>query len=259
MIRWPLLVLLSLGLGAIDSAHANEQASHRGKDEASIRSQIKVWDRSLIDKSLNLLENVLAPDYLADGAPRDLYLKSLESPGWTLSESSREDLKFRFYGNTAVVFGRWTQRGTSSFGGQFTSTFTFTDVWVKDGRAWKCAVTSSNNVRQALSAFRPVRFGPDVMADVVILFQQGTTPDQIDEFHKTVLQPPDSSDRHALGVSAIEEYLRLPKVHGFEAVFLQLRSDLKPIDRKFFIQEILRSPIVHRVFEDVVPSQISLD
>lgn len=258
-LRWPLLVLLSLSLGSSDSAHAKEQPSHRAKDEASIRSQIKLWDGSLIDKSLSLLDNVLAQDFLGDGAPREIYLKALESPGWSLSESSREDLRFRFYGNTAVVLGRWTQRGTSSVGGQFTSTFTFTDVWVKDGRVWKCAVSSSNNIRQAFSAFRPVRFGPDVRVDVVILFKQGITPDQIDEFHDTVLQPPASSDRHAPVASALAEYLRLPKLHGFEAVSLQLRSDLKPIERKFFIEEILRSPIVHRVFEDVVPSTISLD
>jgi len=258
MIRWLAVLLVMSSCATSQVAARGKEDTPRKRDEAAIRSQIKTWDRALVEGDGALMENILAADYLAAGAPREVYLAALEG-GMTFTESSREHLQFRFYGDTAVVFGQWTQRGTTPFGGQFTSTFTFTDVWVKHGRLWKCSVTSADQVRQALAAFRPVRIGPDISADVVVLFRHGVTPEQIEEFRQTVLQAPPSSDRHALADSPVEEYIRIPSVQDFDAVALQLRTGLLPIERKFFVEEILRSSLVHRVFEDVVPSKISLD
>ena len=86
-----------------------EEETSRPADGLAIRSQLQAWDKALLENTPDALKAILASEYLAGGSTtRDLYVQMLEAAGPLYTESSRDNVEIRFYGDTAVVSGQWT-------------------------------------------------------------------------------------------------------------------------------------------------------
>lgn len=97
-----------------------------------------------------------------------------------------------------------------------------------------------------------VLIGPEIRHDLVIFFKRDATHDQIENFRGDVLSYSWWGCRYEVAA----DYLRLFPVDGYEAIALKFHSDVSQANRKAVKSKVRASPIVHKVFEDVVPQDI---
>lgn len=106
-----------------------------------------------------------------------------------------------------------------------------------------------------------IPMGPDITSDLVIVFKQGVTRDQIQEFHDTVLGVPHPSGRGIGLLPGLCSYLSIlssQTKHGLDSVALSYCVDA-PIELRQSIKEtIIRSELVHGMYEDTSPVELQL-
>jgi ketosteroid isomerase-like protein len=72
--------------------------------------------------------------------------KLLKSPTFSLSYDV-DDMKARVFGDTGVVIGRQTQKGTND-GRDIGGVFRFTDTWVKRDGRWYCVASQITRIEK---------------------------------------------------------------------------------------------------------------
>ncbi len=95
-----------------------------------------------------------------------------------------------------------------------------------------------------------IPFGPDLAADLVVVFKEGVSEDQIQGLRDTVL-----------GVSGLCSYqLVLPEQtkHGLESVAVSYCNNVPLESRRSIRAAILKSELVHGVYEDIAPVELQL-
>jgi len=238
------------------SVHAAtlESETERRADALSIRAQLNKWNEALVAGDFGAATSVFSDDYFANqGIARDAYVEFLRQGGVKYTESIRDNIVIRFYGDTAIVSGQWTSRGTTGEFGSFSSTSQMTDLWVKHDATWECVAVIPDQARQAFARIGQVRLGSDVPAEIVILFGTGVTDAEIEAFRKRHLSKDNES-----GIE-ITSYSRPSSIEEHNVVTLTLAVGVNPVERKFFVERMLKDPIVFRIFEDIAPSAITLD
>lgn len=107
------------------------------------------WNQAIIDKDVRALDGILAPDFLYI-TPRGAVIRradliaGVQGRRVTVDPFVTEEVEVRLYGDTAVLTGRFTQ--TLRLGDQHeTTTYRYTDVYVRDGAGWR-AVTAHSSV-----------------------------------------------------------------------------------------------------------------
>jgi hypothetical protein len=93
----------------------------------------------------------------------------------------------------------------------------------------------------------PVAFGPDQKASLVIYFRRGTTSEQIEEFHSSVLAGTAESIYLGLGPS---------QANGREGIALTFSGDTRPEQVSRYIEKIEHDARVEKVYRDIAPSAI---
>ena len=73
--------------------------------------------------------------------------KLLKSPTFALTYSV-DDMKARVLGDTGVVIGRQTQKGTND-GRDIGGVFRFTDTWVKRDGRWQCVASQITRIEKS--------------------------------------------------------------------------------------------------------------
>jgi len=231
-----------------------ETEKTRKADGLAIRGQLQAWNESLLEGNYEALAQVFSDDYFqSEGVTQEQYSEMFKQMGVTYTESARDNLEIRFYGDTAIVSGQWTSRGTTGQFGSVTSTSRMTELWVKQDGKWKCVAVIPDETRKAFARIGQVRLGPDVPAEVVILFGVGVANDEIEAFRIRHLSE-DSDPR-----IAIASYARPASIDHHVVVTLKLGKDVGGTERKFFVERLLKDPIVFRVFENIAPNNIDLD
>ena len=249
----PLIAAAILPSAPVRSASLETEKT-RQADGSAIRSQLQAWDESLLEGNYEALARVLSNDYFkSEGLTQEQYSEMFKQMGVTYTDSTRDNLEIRFYGDTAIVSGQWTSRGTTGQFGSFTSTSRMTDVWVKQDGNWKCVAVVPDETRKAFARIGQVRLGPDVPAEVVILFGIGVANEEIEAFRIQHLSE-DSDPR-----IPIVSYTRPTSIDEHVVVTLKLGKDVSDTERKFFVERLLKDPIVFRVFENIAPDRIDLD
>ena len=101
-----------------------------------------------------------------------------------------------------------------------------------------------------------VRFGPEVEANIVIVFTESATDDQISDFVATVLSTPHAGGghEHRPGLGSLLKV----RVGAHDGYAIRFVADATPEQVATITRLISRSPVVWRVYRNVAPENIKL-
>lgn len=100
-----------------------------------------------------------------------------------------------------------------------------------------------------------VRMGPDVHADLVYFFKKETTDDQIFEFQRTVVGIPDSKGSGYWSLPGMESVV-IVYLNGYVGYAMKFRPDATEEQKAFIKKRVSESPLIYKIYENVVPNQI---
>ena len=105
------------------------------------------WVKAVLANNGEALAPLLATDFVSvhsDGTTESKaeYVAKTSKGKWQVSEVS--DMKVQVHGDSAVVIGVWTGKGTDGAGRSIDGKERFADTWVKmpDGK-WQCVASAS--------------------------------------------------------------------------------------------------------------------
>jgi len=144
------LVFSSLVVGQGKTKNKGAQA---GGVDQQLKQMEDDWQKATRTKDAALLKRIIADDWVATDDKgkilnREQYISQTIASGSSVSSSNPDviqsnentDMKVRVYGNTAVVTGGLTEKGTRN-GTAYTDTYKWTDVFVKRGGRWQAVVS----------------------------------------------------------------------------------------------------------------------
>lgn len=241
----------------VTASLANAQT--RRPTDAQVVRQLKAlthqWDEALVKKDFDKLNELLAVDFVNTGWPRTAYLDFLKIPSFKYSRYRRHSITARVYGPTAVLFGRTEMDGTFSGSDSFDSSQDFMAVWVKRGGRWRCVAEQSERIRnETVEKQGMVPIGPDVKTNLVIFFNVDATHDQIENFWQETLST--KSKQGHWPRDGISQILRLLPVQEHEGIAVTFFPNATPAQREEIKARVKSSPLVYKVFEDVIPQDI---
>jgi ketosteroid isomerase-like protein len=226
--------------------------------EGEIRKLTRSWDKAMVKRDVPFLDKTLSDDYVISGMAKPQYLELIKSSEIKYTSFDREIRSVRVYGDTALVLGQTNVNGQSSPQGWFSSTFSFMDVWVKQQGRWRCVATKAEEIVQTYQKQKIVKFGPDAVANLVIVFKPEVPDDQVEEFRRNVLQIVASAEGERSYSPGIRQYLRTLPIQDHEAIALTFHTDITPAQRAEIMSRIKASPLVYKLFEDIAPSSLKL-
>jgi len=134
-------LLITLALAAtIDGGQRSENSR-----ESELTALVKSFNAAIVNNDPSAIEQFIAPEWIIvdpDGGVMDRarFLEVIRSGALTHQSMDSEDMRIRFYGDTAVMTALTSTKGT--FMDQaFTTTERATDVFVKRDRRWQCVIT----------------------------------------------------------------------------------------------------------------------
>ena len=119
----------------------------QGSVEKTLMDLEHQWVKAALASKGEALAPLLAGDFVSvqsDGTmqTKAAYVAMTTKGKWQVSEVS--DMKVQVHGDSAVVTGVWTGKGTDGTGKAFDGKERFADTWVKmpDGK-WQCVASAS--------------------------------------------------------------------------------------------------------------------
>ena len=119
----------------------------QGAVEKTLLDLERQWVKAALAGKADALAPLLAADFVSvqsDGSlqPKTQYVAMAAKSKWQVFDVS--DMKVQVHGDSAVVTGVWTGKGTDGTGKAFDGKERFADTWVKmpDGK-WQCVVSAS--------------------------------------------------------------------------------------------------------------------
>jgi ketosteroid isomerase-like protein len=140
-------LLFTLVFSALVAGQAKTKS--KGTQAGSVEQQLKQmeddWQKAVKTKDGALLKRIIAADWVATDDTckvlnREQYVSQTTSDADVVESAENSDMQVRVYGNTAVVTGGLTQKGTRG-GAAYTDTYRWTDVFVKRGGPWQAVVS----------------------------------------------------------------------------------------------------------------------
>lgn len=258
-VRVSLIVLVVLATSSSMAQKPSGNSSAQIEVEREIRKLTRLWDKAMVKRDITFLESNLADEYVISGLTKPQYLEFVKSSDINYTSFDREVVSVRVYGETALVLGQANVNGQSSPMGWFSSSFSFMDVWVKQQSRWRCVATKAEEIVQTFQKERVVKFGPDVKADLVIVFKSDVLSEQVEDFRRNVLQITTSTEGEREYSSGIRQYLRVLPIQEHEAIALTFYESITLTQREEIMRRVKSSPLVYRVFEDVAPANVKLN
>jgi hypothetical protein len=117
------------------------------------------------------------------------------------------------------------------------------------------AFQSNSCITNKKSSDEMIKFGPDKFTSLVIFFRKEATREQIETFYNDVI----SVSRPELRGYDLPEGVVLKyqiRNGGYEGVGITFSTDATPEQREKLKKAIESSPIIFRVYENVVPNEI---
>jgi ketosteroid isomerase-like protein len=119
----------------------------QGSVQQTLMDLERQWVKAALASKGEALAPLLATDFVSvqsDGKmqTKPEYVAMTNKGKWQVSEVS--DMKVQVHGDSAVVTGVWTGKGTDGTGKTFDGKERFADTWVKmsDGK-WQCVASAS--------------------------------------------------------------------------------------------------------------------
>jgi len=133
------LILFSCSQLALNSPTATS-------DETAVLKAEHEWVDAALKGDVNAFSSLMSDEYLAllTGArirDKAAWVAGLQAGTSTYRSVDLSNLKVRLYGNTAVVFGDYSQVATSG-GKDNSGSGKYLDVWVKSGGRWQVVASS---------------------------------------------------------------------------------------------------------------------
>lgn len=109
---------------------------------------------------------------------------------------------------------------------------------------------------QAQQDDRIIEMSPDVRAELVLFFKKGTDWKEILEFQRTVIGIPAPN---GTGYSSLPGMMSVVKidVDGFEGEAINFQPSATDEEIEFVKQRVSESPLVYKVYENVIPNEIT--
>jgi ketosteroid isomerase-like protein len=133
-------------VGAVMLAMCTVVFAQGGVDKTLMELE-RQWVKAILANNGEALAPLLATDFVSvhsDGTTESKaeYVAKTSKGKWQVSEVS--DMKVQVHGDSAVVIGVWTGKGTDGAGRSIDGKERFADTWVKmpDGK-WQCVASAS--------------------------------------------------------------------------------------------------------------------
>ena len=103
------------------------------------------WAKAIKNKDAATLRRIIAEDWVGTDEKgkvlnREQSISQTTSNPDVIESEENFDMQVRVYGNTAIVIGGGTERGTRN-GTAYTDTYRWTDVFVKRSGRWQAVVS----------------------------------------------------------------------------------------------------------------------
>jgi ketosteroid isomerase-like protein len=144
-------ILLALGmaplLGAMPRAERHETKHEIDRLEDH-------WRDAMLSRNVSAMDAMLSDDYMAitsNGTleSKDETLANLRSGAMQFKSIELSDRKVRFYGTTALVTSRAEVVGTATAGGDFSGSYRFTRVYVREASGvWRVVSFEASRIRE---------------------------------------------------------------------------------------------------------------
>ena len=97
---------------------------------------------------------------------------------------------------------------------------------------------------------------PDVGAELVFFFKKGTTSDEIFQFGRTIIGIPNPNNN--TGYSSLPGMMTVVRVivNGYEGEAINFQPDATKEQKAFVKKRVSESPLVYKVYENIVPDEI---
>jgi len=140
-----LLVAMALPALVLSQGKTKSKGPQAGGPEQQLKQMEDDWQKATRTKDATLLKRIIAEDWVATNEMgkalnREQYISQTTSNTDVIQSNENFDMQVRVYGNTAVVTGGLTEKGTRS-GTAYTDTYRWTDVFVKRGGQWQAVVS----------------------------------------------------------------------------------------------------------------------
>ena len=140
-------LLLTLVFFALVVGQGGEKskAPQAGGVEQQLKQMEDDWQKAIKNKEAAPLKGIIAEDWAGTDDKGKLlnkepYISQTTSNPDAIESTENFDMQVRVYGNTAVVTGGLTEKGTRN-GTAYTDTYRWTDVFVKRGGHWQAVVS----------------------------------------------------------------------------------------------------------------------
>lgn len=119
-------------------------------DEEIVRNAEHQWVDAALKGDVNAFSSLMSDDYLAllTGArirDKNAWVAGLQAGTMKYRSVEISNVNVRLYGNTAIVFGDYSQVATSG-GKDNSASGRYVDVWVRRGRHWQVVASSFSRI-----------------------------------------------------------------------------------------------------------------
>jgi len=148
------MLLLMAGM-AFAQQQESAMASPNTRMSSNVDQQLKEmennWNKASLSGDSDSLAPMLAEGFVnqdSDGSMRNKS-ETLDRTKKTKMEASElSDMQVTEHGDTAIVTGTWTGKGTGPDGKPFNATERWTDTWVKKNGQWQCVASAAAPLKQ---------------------------------------------------------------------------------------------------------------
>jgi ketosteroid isomerase-like protein len=139
-----LLTLLSCFL-VVGQETTKSKGAQAGGVEQQLKKMEDDWQKATRAKDTAALKRIIAEDWAATNEMgkilnREEYLSQTTANTDVIQSNENTDMQVRVFGDTAVVTGGLTEKGTRN-GTAYTDTYKWTDVFVKRGGHWQAVAS----------------------------------------------------------------------------------------------------------------------
>ena len=139
------VVVLVFGVGILAQTQTASVEQELIKIETS-------WAEAVVKKDIAFFDQILADDYTYTDSGGNLntkaqYIASVKSGESVVTSAVNDEIRVRFYGDAAVVTGRWTGKETLK-GKDNSGQSRWTDTFIKRDGRWLCVATHDSRIAQ---------------------------------------------------------------------------------------------------------------
>ena len=118
--------------------------------EQELRNLERDWDTAIVRKDMTALNRILDDDFVYIDSvggvnPKAALIQGIKDSDATIEPFETTDVRVRIYGDTGILTGRFTQKATYN-GQTFSGQFRYTDVYVKQGGAWRAVSAHASRI-----------------------------------------------------------------------------------------------------------------